>query len=102
MSEPFEKLKYDSQVLGLVLGLLTPAVFFIIYYFVRFHYMSIFAYFRYMKLGGIFTPTLSLCVVPNLLVFFIFIWTKRDKSARGVLLATFLYAIAVGILKSIE
>lgn len=60
------------------------------------------SYLRYLNGGGTFLPILSLCVIPNLLTFFIFIWTKRDKSAKGVLMATFAFAIYVGIMKMIE
>lgn len=57
------------------------------------------AFIRYLYGGDTFLPILSLCVVPNLLIFFTFIWTNRDKSARGVLLATIIYAMYVCIMK---
>jgi hypothetical protein len=93
--------KYDSIVLGTLLGLFTPLVVFMLYYFVRYKGMYFPAYLHYLNEGGTFLPILSLCVVPNLLTFFIFIWTKRDKSARGVLQATFVFAIYVCIMKMI-
>jgi len=93
--------KYDSIVLGTVLGLFTPVVVFMIYYLVRYRGMYFPAYLHYLSEGGTFLPILSLCVVPNLLTFFIFIWTKRDKSARGVLQATFVFAIYICIMKMI-
>jgi hypothetical protein len=91
--------KYDSVVLGTVVGLLSPLIIFIIYYFIRYSGMYFPAYIHYLSSGGVFLPVLSLCVTPNLLIFFVFIWTKRDKSARGVLQATFVYAIYVCIMK---
>jgi hypothetical protein len=96
------KAKYDSVTLGTILGLLTPTVTFIIYYLIRYRGMYFPAYIHYLNSGGLFLPILSLCVVPNLLLFFIFIWTKRDKSARGVLQATFVFAIYVCIMKLME
>jgi hypothetical protein len=94
-----EKPKYDSIVLGTILGLLTPIIVFFIYYLIVYRGMNLFAFVHYLSGGGIFLPILSLCVVPNLLIFFVFIWTKRDKSARGVLQATFVYAIYICIMK---
>jgi hypothetical protein len=42
---------------------------------------------------------ISLSVVPDLLVFFIFIWLNYLYSARGVLAAVFLFALAVVVTK---
>ncbi len=93
------KPKYDSVILGTVIGLLLPSLTFLGYYLIKYRAMSLPAFLHYLTAGEIFLPILSLCVVPNLLIFFIFIWTKRDKSARGVLQATFIYAIYVCIMK---
>ena len=46
---------------------------------------------------GVHFKLISICVFPNLLAFFIFIWTNYLKSARGVLLATFIYAFIIFI-----
>lgn len=94
--------KYDSVILGTVLGLLAPMVVLLIYYLIAYHGMNPAAFYHYLTNGEIFVPVISLCCfVSNLLLFFIFIWTKRDKSARGVLQATFVYAIYVCIMKLI-
>jgi hypothetical protein len=53
----------------------------------------------YLTMGNIFGPTLSLCVIANLAVFFLYIYTERMQSARGVLLSTFLYAGVVAYFK---
>jgi hypothetical protein len=91
--------KYDKLLLGLVLGIITPMVVLLVYYQVNFYYIRVdtFLYETFMK--RIFLPLLSLCVVGNLAVFFLFIQTDRYLSARGVVLATLIYAILVFILK---
>jgi hypothetical protein len=94
------KSKYDSVLLGTALGLLSPIAIFMIYYIIRYRGMYFPAFLRYLYSGGTFIPILSLCVTPNLLIFFIFIWTKRDKSAKGVLMATFVYALYVCVMKT--
>jgi len=93
--------KYDSVALGTITGLFVPIIAFLLYYLIRYRGMYFPAFIRYLYDGGTFIPILSLCVVPNLLVFFIFIWTDRDRSARGVLQATFVFAIYVCIMKLI-
>ena len=96
------KAKYDSIILGTVLGLLAPMLCLVIYYLIAYHGMNFGAFFHYLTNGEIFIPVISLCCfASNLLLFFIFIWTKRDKSARGVLQATFAYAGYVCIMKLI-
>ena len=96
------KPKYDSVLLGTVLGLLAPMLVFITYYLIVCRGMYLPAFLHYLGNGELFIPIISLCCfVSNLLLFFIFIWTKRDKSARGVLQATFVYAIYVCIMKLI-
>lgn len=93
------KSTYDSVILGTSLGLGVPIIAFMSYYFIRYTGMYFPAFIRYLNAGKLFLPILSLCVIPNLLTFFIFIWTKRDKSAKGVLGATFVFAIYVCIMK---
>jgi hypothetical protein len=45
------------------------------------------------------SKVVSLAAIPNLLLFFLFIWTKRNFSARGVIFATLLLAFVMLILK---
>ena len=49
----------------------------------------------------VFLKILSLSVFPNLGLFFIFYKQKKDMAARGVILATFMYAFLVMIAKLI-
>ena len=48
---------------------------------------------------GMLSKMLSLSAIPNLLLFFLFIWTDRNLSARGVVFATLLLAFVMLILK---
>ncbi len=91
--------KYDKLLLGFALGILTPLIVLLVYYKINFYYIRVdtFLYETFMK--RIFLPLLSLCVLGNLAVFFIFIQTDRYYSARGVVFSTLLYAILVFILK---
>ena|SRR5581483_6093905 len=93
--EQYKKRRFDSIVFGAIVGILTPLVTFTLYYLILHSYMPIVNFINYLKGGDIFVATMSLCVVPNLLLFYIFIWTNRDKSSKGVILATILYAFWV-------
>lgn len=91
--------KYDKLLLGLVLGIITPMIVMYFYYRINFYYIRVDTFLYETFMNRIFLPLLSLCVIGNLAVFFIFIQTDRYYSARGVVFATLLYAILVFILK---
>jgi hypothetical protein len=42
---------------------------------------------------------LSLCVLPNLLIFYLFLRKDHYKTVKGIVMATALFAIAVFLLK---
>ena len=92
MKYTFRK-KFDSIAIGAITGLIAPMISLFGFYLVAYHNITFTKFFTDILLGyGIFLPVISLCVIINLLVFFIFVWTNRNYSARGVLLATFVYA----------
>jgi hypothetical protein len=93
-----KKLSYNSQLIGLIIGLLLPVVVMFIFYEVR-NMQSIEIFFAQIMKVGVLTHLISLCVVPNLLVFFIFMWTNRLLSAKGIIGATFIYTFIVLVLK---
>ena len=45
------------------------------------------------------SPLLSLCAVINLAVFYLFIHFYKLQTAKGVILATFIYGLAIVLLK---
>ena len=90
---PVVKKSIDSLWIGLVIGLFSPSLPLFIFYLIKYTHISFGDFFSKILMGyNILTPVISLCVITNLLVFFIFVWTNRNHSARGVLLATFMYA----------
>jgi hypothetical protein len=92
------KRKFDNLYLGLSAGLLTPLIAFYIYYLYDFRFMSMKVFFGYLQTNSLFTSDLKRCVIANLASFFLFIYTERMKSARGVLLSTFIYAAVIAYL----
>ena len=93
-----KKRKYDTLQLGLILGLILPILAIITLWLFNSE-ESIFAYlkgfYRVNSLAGL----VSLSAIPNLLLFFIFIWTNRIRSARGVIFATLIVAAIMLLLK---
>ena len=94
------KKKYNFLWIGVIAGLIAPILTSYFYYLTKnvpgITYQSfienIFSY-------GIFTQLLSLCLLGNLAVFFIFLKLDRDKSSQGVLIASFVYGVIMLIFK---
>ena len=91
--------RYNNIRVGLVLGLLAPLLGFLIVYLVAFRGLSFMEYLELLSYRNKLSSLISLSVVPNLLLFFIFIWLNYLYSARGVLASTLFFAVIVIITK---
>ncbi|KAF5078486.1 hypothetical protein DSECCO2_140240 [anaerobic digester metagenome] len=91
--------KFDSQKLGIGLGIIAPLLTFIGIFFFWYPGKSFTAFVETTWIQQTITKVLSLAVVPNLLIFFLFIWTNKLYSARGTLLSTVILSIAIIIIK---
>ena len=89
------KSKTNNVLLGAFLGILAPAVTVFLSYKIRFGQYGLGEFFSVLVQNKILSSLLSLCVIPNLLVFLIFIWLNYLYSARGVLLSTFIVGFVI-------
>ncbi len=92
------KKKFDTLLTGLIPALILPALTLVGFWIVKSNrgFVDFLVYFQEMNM---LSKVVSLTAIPNLLLFFLFIWTKRNYSARGVVFATFLLAFVMLILK---
>ncbi|GAO31820.1 hypothetical protein [Geofilum rubicundum] len=89
----------DRQVTGLVVGLLVPLLISVLIYKFRFASAGDFTSFlKALMAVESLGKLLSLSVMPNLLFFFLGIWSNRLYAARGVLIATVLYGMLAVVL----
>ena len=95
------KKKNDQIRLGFIPGILLPAVFFLVMYFVSGQKVSFTGYLFGLQKLHVLIKLLTLCVLPNLALLFYFSRKKYDLAVRGVLMATFLYAFVVVVSKII-
>ncbi|HEC42167.1 MAG TPA: hypothetical protein ENI20_04990 [Bacteroides sp.] len=93
--------RYNNIRVGLVLGIVAPIIGFFVVYLVGFRGMNFTEYFEMLSFRNKLSSILSLSVIPNLLLFFIFIWLDYLYSARGVLASTMLFALIVVVTKYI-
>jgi len=83
--------KFDHILIGTIVGLIVP----ITIMKILLSYYSNFD-FKFLLENPMFSGVINNlkgCLFANLGVFFIFYWLKKDKSARGVILATLLYCL---------
>lgn len=95
--------KKDNLRLGLLLGLVAPIVSLVVYYFVKFfplYPVKDFLYFLRSNRSQI-TALAVPCLVLNIALFTIYINSHRDNTAKGVFVATLIYAILALLFKYI-
>lgn len=98
-------LKQDKLSLGILLGLLAPVAALFIYYLVTFmpRSQSLSDFFTMLKQNRHLLPKLiSICLLANGVVFYLYTRKRRDQTARGIFLITMLYAIVILLLKIIR
>jgi len=91
--------KLNRQRVGYLFGILLPLLVLAVIFFTMYTGKSFWAFLQIMWIQGNLSQVLSLAVIPNLAIFFIFIWTKKLKTAQGVLGATFILAFLIIILR---
>jgi hypothetical protein len=90
--------RLNTLLTGLVTGLLFPSLTLLVLWKVKSDLGLIEFLVQFQKLQML-SKLVSLSSIPNLLFFFLFIWTNRNFSARGVIFATLLLAFLMLILK---
>lgn len=90
--------KLNSMQAGLIAGILLPVLTLLVIWLIRDEggFMEFLT--RSQKMG-ILSKMISLAALPNLLLFFICIWTERSFSARGIIFATLIVALVMLVLK---
>ena len=97
-------LKKDNLKFGILLGILGPLLAMIIYYLWVFSRTISFREYFYVLHTNIqlLTAISSISLLANAVLFTVYINTHRDKTAKGIFVATLIYGIAVLIYKLIH
>ena len=93
------KSKINNVKLGLILGLMAPVLSMLIVYLIKFTQFNFQELIDILVSSRVFTKIISLCVIPNLALFFIFLNKNYYYTARGILVATIIFALFVFITK---
>jgi len=91
--------KLDNVLLGTILGIIAPFIALYGIFVFGFPHETFKSFFDIIWYQELFTRIVSISVIANLALFFIFIWTNKLRSAKGVLGATIGYAIVIFAIK---
>ena len=93
--------KKDNLRLGLVLGLVAPIISLMIYYFVKFYpTYSMRECYYFLQTNKQQVTAISVpCLVANIALFTYYINSHKDGTAKGIFVATILYAILALLFK---
>lgn len=96
--------KKDNLKFGILLGILGPLLAMLVYYFWVFsRTISLSEYFYVLSTNKqLLTAISSISLLANAVLFTIYINTHRDKTAKGVFVATLIYGIAVLVYKLVH
>lgn len=91
----------NSYILGTILGLIVPIIALVFFNNSVTKNETFTALMNNLVSKGILASVLSMMVLPNLLLFFLFLKMEKMKSVKGVIAATIIFGIIVYIAKFI-
>jgi len=95
-----EKTKFNKMLLGVIAGLILPILAMLGYWLWSFKFLKFYPqFFTFLMTGRVLSAVLSLCLLPNLGLFYLFINREYYKSCRGMILSTLVYGFIIVYLK---
>ncbi|MBO9658776.1 MAG: hypothetical protein J7527_08105 [Chitinophagaceae bacterium] len=92
--------KRDNLQLGLILGLIGPVIGLMVIYLASYSSVSPGIFLESVFTDKrLLTPIGSLSLLANVVLFTIFVNTRRDITAKGIFVVTVIFGIAILILK---
>ena len=91
--------KNDTLLTGFIGGAVLPILFFVGLYLIKYPDLKFLEYIEHLWFNGLMFKIMSVCVFPNLVLLLLYVRKKMDYAARGVVMATIIYALVVLISK---
>jgi hypothetical protein len=92
--------KKDNLKLGLVLGLIGPALGVVVIYFIQYSAFSFGDFLAsFINEKRLITSIGSLSLLANVILFTVYVNTHRDHTAKGIFIVTLIYGIGILLLK---
>lgn len=87
-------LKKDNLIFGLVLGFLAPVLGFAAYYLFKFRLFTLKEFFEVLMMQkSLISGIISICLFSDAVIFTIYINLHKDLTAKGIFIATCIYAM---------
>lgn len=87
--------RFDNVGIGFLIGFIVPVIVFFVVYLIGKSEISVSEYIKSLEQLNVLVKLGSLCVFLNSAIFMGFIKLKFEKTARGILGATILYAFVI-------
>jgi hypothetical protein len=84
---------------GLALGIFLPLATFLLVYQIGYSNTSFSEFLKFAFVMGALAKILSMCAIPNLAIFYLFLNKDYWRATRGVIAATMLCTLGVVIIK---
>jgi hypothetical protein len=95
-------LNKDNIRLGFILGMVAPILGIFIYYFISFlpHHVTFREYLGFLRqYKTILTGVTSISLVANAILFTVYVNLRKDRTIKGIFIATLLYGLGVLLIK---
>jgi hypothetical protein len=93
--------KFDTLATGIISGLLLPVIVYFILYYAKIQDIRFTLFSHHLVIGNIIPIIISHCVLPNLLLFFIYNGINWMQSAKGILGSTVALTLVIFAIKLI-
>jgi hypothetical protein len=94
--------KKDNFTLGIVLGFIAPVIGFFVYKYAKFSVLSYKEFLQYLMVEPshrLLTVAMSLSLLANAVVFTFYLNANKDKTAKGIFIATCIYGLIILAIK---
>ena len=91
--------RWNKFWIGLALGIFLPLATFFLVYQIGYSNTSFSEFLKFAFVMGALAKILSMCAIPNLAIFYLFLNKDYWRATRGVIAATFLCTLGVVIIK---
>ncbi|MEW6773588.1 MAG: hypothetical protein AB1304_06290 [Bacteroidota bacterium] len=96
MLEKIKQFNFNRLWIGIIIGLLTPFTSFFLYWLFKYYYISFpNRFIWFLKLGDMWEGVVKLCVLTNLIPFYLFLNKNKNRAAAGIIASTMMFVFYI-------
>lgn len=93
--------RINTVTFGIITGIIVPCIFYIVVFYSKFHNLNLASFHKDIYFGKLLPLIISRCILPNLVLFFVFNWLNWIKATKGVFISTIVLTVILFALKLI-